>query len=668
LCKWLCYRTEAQGVSQGETPRNILRPSLAGLVNESHPAVEFSFHQNDRFPAWKVVFFQCLVAVVFFVLVVGYWKIQIGEHGRYAEQAERNRIRSLPIIAPRGRVLDRQGRVLVDNAPAFGVLLLRENGGLLTADKVAAIARGLNLDPLELQTHISDTARVNRFQPIIIKPHAELEDASFVESHLTEFPELALLEVQERVYPHQSLAAATLGHVGEVSEEQVDKPGSLYRPGDVVGQSGVEREYNSVLSGGDGMRRAIVNSRGEEVGSMTSIEAEPGRDLRLTLDLDIQQVAETALGDRDGAVVALDPRTGDVLAMVSHPTFDPNGFARHINRQAWERLTADPGKPLMNKAIQAQLAPGSVFKIFTATAALETGTITPDFTVFCPGEVTIYGHTFHDWTFENGHGHGRVDLHEAIVHSCDVYFYTLGKLLGIDRIAYFAKHLGLGARTGIDLPAEEGGLIPSPEWVEKVYHHPWYPGETIPVAIGQGAVVVTPLQLAYALGGVASGGVFHTPHLVSPNSDLSVKANLTAGEAKHFSIEPGTLECLRRGMWGVVNEGGTGAGAKLPGIDMAGKTGTAQVVSAKLQKSSRSSTFNNNAWFVGFSPSSKPEIIVAVLVMGGGHSAVAAPMARDVIKAYYDKKQSHQPTLEQAETQVRLLSGPLQVTSGGGKP
>ena len=321
-----------------------------------------------------MVFFQCLVAVVFFILLVGYWRIQIGEHGRFAEQAERNIIRSLPIIAPRGRVLDRKGHVLVDNLPAFSVLLLRENGGALSSDRVAAIAHGLNLDPEDLQRQISDTTHRTRFQPIIIKPRAQLEDASFVESHQTEFPELALLEVEERTYPYHSLAAAPLGHVGEVSEEEVGKPGSPYRAGDVVGQSGVEREYNSVLSGSDGMRRAVVNSRGEDMGSMTSIEVVPGRDVRLTLDLDIQQVAEVQLGDRDGAVVALDPRTGDVLAMVSHPTYDPNGFARHIDRETWERLIADPGKPLMNKAIQAQVAPGSIFKIFTATAALETGT------------------------------------------------------------------------------------------------------------------------------------------------------------------------------------------------------------------------------------------------------------------------------------------------------
>ncbi len=630
--------------------------------------MEFRFHQNDRLPGWKVVFFQYLVAVVFSVLLVGYWRIQIGQHNIYAEQAERNRIRSLPIIAPRGRVLDREGRVLVDNAPAFSVLLLRENGAAVPPDRLAAIAKGLNLDADDLARQIAEATHRSRFQPVMIKPLAQLEDAAFVESHQTEFPELALLEVQERKYPYDSLGAAMLGHVGEVSEEEVSKPDSPYRPGDVVGQSGIERQYNTALSGTDGMRRVVVNSKGEEVGSMSSIPAEAGHDLRLTIDLDIQKAAETALGDKDGAVVALDPRTGDVLAMVSHPTFDPNGFARHIDRETWEHMTSDPGKPLMNKAIQAQLAPGSVFKIFTSTAALETGTISPNFTVYCPGMVTIYGHTFHDWTFEKGHGHGSVDLHNAIVHSCDVYFYTVGKLLGIDKIAYFAKNLGLGARTGIDLPAEESGLIPSPEWVERVFHHQWWAGETISVAIGQGAVEVTPVQLAYALGGVTWGGVFHTPHLVSPSSDLALKTKYSAGE-KRFPISDGTLECLTRGMWGVVNEGGgTGAGARLPGIDIAGKTGTAQVVSTGLQKSSRTSSFNNNAWFVGFSPSTKPEIIVAVLVMHGGHSTVAVPVARDVIKAYYDKKQSHQPAVEQAEAKLRVLSGPVGAPSGGGAP
>jgi penicillin-binding protein 2 len=523
----------------------------------------------------------------------------------------------------------------------------------------------LGLDPVELQRLMEHTARLPRFQRIVLKQSATLDDISFVESHRLEYPELDLIQVQQRLYPKREVAAATLGYVGEVSEDMIAKLGSPYRPGDVVGKFGIERQYEQVLSGRDGMRRVIVNSRGEEMGSLTTIKALPGNDLRLTLDLDLQRVAEASLGDHPGAVVALDPRTGEVLAMVSHPSFDPNDFAKRIDRGEWEKLNDDPMKPMMNKAIQAQLAPGSVFKIVTATAALETGTIQPDFTLHCSGAVDIYGHTYHDWVWWEKHqAHGSVDLHRAIIVSCDVYFYTLGKLLGIEKIDYFAKRLGLGARTGIDLPAEAPGLIPSPEWVQKAFKRKWWAGETMSVAIGQGAVVVTPLQLACMIGAIASGGTFSRPHLVFRDQLLALGVDPPDDSARNFPLSESTLEALTRGMWGVVNEGeGTGASARCPGIDIAGKTGTAQVVSVDLQKSAQNASFKNNAWFVGYAPSNKPEIVVAVLVMQGEHSTVAAPLAREVIKAYFDKKAAQKPPLMQTQNQVRMLSKAIAVPS-----
>jgi len=405
------------------------------------------------------------------------------------------------------------------------------------------------------------------------------------------------------------------------------------------------------------MRRVIVNSRGQEMGSMTTINALPGNDLRLTLDLDLQMVAEAGLGEQPGAVVALDPATGEVLAMVSHPSFDPNDFARRIDVETWERLTSDPQKPLMNKAIQAHLAPGSVFKIFTGAAALETGTIKPNYTLNCSGLVNIYGHTYHDWVWNKGHGHGSVDFHRAIVHSCDVYFYTLGKLLGIEKIAYFAQRLGLGARTGIDLPGEDSGLVPSPAWVKRVFKRQWWAGETISVAVGQGAVAVTPLQLAYAIGGIASGGEFRRPHLAFRNQLLALGVKSKEEEEdRRFPLSDETVEALSRGMWGVVNEGGTGASAYEPGLDIAGKTGTAQVVSVELEQAAKKHEYRSNAWFVGYSPSAKPEIAVAALVMQGDHSTVAVPIARDVIKAYLQKKAARRPPPGQLQTQIRVLS------------
>src|SRR5208283_655537 len=274
--------------------------------------MEVRFPSDERPPAWKIAFLQYVIAATFLVLLVGYWRLQIGQHQVYLDLAERNRVRNLPVIAPRGRILDREGRVLADNFPAFSVLLMRENASALSPERLEGIRRGLDLDPDELHRLIEHTARLPRFQPIVLKQSATLDDITFVESHRVEYPELDLIQVQQRLYPRHEVAAATLGYVGEVSEEMIAKSGSTYRPGDVAGKFGIEREYDQVLSGRDGMRRVIVNSRGEEVGSLNTINALPGNDLRLTLDLDLQMVAEASLGEQPGAVVALDPRTGEV--------------------------------------------------------------------------------------------------------------------------------------------------------------------------------------------------------------------------------------------------------------------------------------------------------------------------------------------------------------------
>ncbi len=615
------------------------------------------FPEDERFPVWKINLLQYIAALTFLVLAIGYWRVQVSHNRLFSELAERNRVRNLPVISPRGRILDREGRVLVDNFPAFSILLLRERAAPLSPDRVQSLARGLRIDPSEIDRQMERTATLPRFQPLVLKQSASLEDIEFIESHRMEYPEIALVQVPQRLYPFHQVGADTLGYVGEVGEEMLAKPGTRYRPGDVVGMSGIEHAYNSILSGRDGTRRVIVDSHGREVGSLTTINAVPGNDLRLTLDLDLQMAAEAALGDREGAVVALDPRTGEILAMVSHPSFDPNDFARRIDRDEWARLTSDAAKPLMNKAIQAHLAPGSVFKVVTGTAALETGVITTNFTISCPGAVTFYGHTYHDWK----RGHGSVNFHRALVISCDVYFYTLGRMLGIEKIDYFARALGLGAPTGVDLPGEDPGLIPSPEWVEKAFKRKWWAGETISVAIGQGAVAVTPIQLAHVLGGIASGGEFHRPHLAFRDQLRALGLGPRGGTDRHVDLSPTTIDALVRGMWGAVNEGGTGARARCPGIDLAGKTGTAQVVSADLQQSSRSSEYKNNAWFVAFSPSTKPEIVVSVLVMRGEHSAVAVPIARDIIKAYYEKKGSERPGPQPVQTELRVLSGVLPI-------
>lgn len=620
--------------------------------------MEVRFPEEPRFPAWKIPLLQYVIGVTLVLLLGGYWHLQVKDHRKYIELSERNRVRDLPIIAPRGLILDRNGRVLVDNLPAFSVLLSRDGSEKLTQERIEGIARGLNLDPAALAEQLKQAASLPRFQPLVIKQGATMDDVAFVESHRTEYPELDLIQVQQRFYPKHQVAAALLGYVGDVSAEMIAKTGLRYQPGDVAGKSGIEREYNSILAGVDGMRRVVVNSRGQEMGALTSIEPKPGHNLRLTIDLDLQLAAEQALGDWAGAIVAFDPRNGQVLALVSHPDFDPNDFSHHIDPQEWKQLVNDPEKPLMDKAIQAQVAPGSVFKIVTAIAGLETGTIHPNFTINCPGYITFYGHTYHDWVWVHHRGHGTVNLHRAIVQSCDVYFYTVGKMLGIDKLAFFAKHLGLGSKTGIDLPGEEPGVIPSPAWVEKYFHHKWYAGETISVAIGQGAVTVTPVQLVRMIGGVVTGGVFYRPHLTFRNELVKLGDDPPPIQPRRFPLDPATVEAVSQGMWGVVNEGGTGGRARVPGLDIAGKTGTAQVVSAALRRSAHNANYKSNAWFVGYAPADNPQIVVAALTMHSGESWVASvPIAASVIKAYFAETHPSQPPSVKPRAQPEMTTG-----------
>src|ERR1700732_1717221 len=392
------------------------------------------------------------------LFLLGFCKLQVVESDKYGKMAERNRVRSIPIIAPRGRMLDRDGRVLVDNYPSFSVLLLRDD--LAAVEKnLPAIADGLGLSLDDLKDQLNNTGALPKFQPIVIKPEATPGDRDFIESHRSDIPLLEMLMVHRRRYLPNGFMSHASGYVGEVSEQQIEASNGRFRPGDFVGKSGLERQYNDLLQGTDGMRRVVVNSVGKEVDHLPTQEAIPGKQIQLTIDYDLQQVAEQALGAREGAVVALDPRSGEILAMVSHPAPDPNDFAIRVSNEEWKQLNDDPAKPLLNRAIQAQLAPGSVFKIIMATAMLEDKVPPASFTTFCPAYATFYGRQFKCWVYGKS-SHGFVDLHKAIVESCDIFFYNVGQRLGIDRISYYASHLGLGPPTGVDLPSEEPGLVP----------------------------------------------------------------------------------------------------------------------------------------------------------------------------------------------------------------
>ncbi len=592
--------------------------------------MSYWFRNDNRLPQARLAVASYLIVGMIGVLLLGFWKLQVIDADKYSSLAERNRVRYIPVIAPRGRMLDRDGRVLVDNRPSFSVLLLRDDP-VLVQKYIPAISEGLGISRDDLQDQLNNTKNLPKFQAIIIKPEASAADIAYIESHRSEIPVLEMISVSRRRYLPGGFLSHAVGYVGEVSEQQIEASNGKLRPGDFAGKSGLERQYNDILMGTDGQRRVIVNSIGKEVGHMPTQEAIPGKQIQLTIDYDLQQVAEQSLGPRPGAVVALDPRTGEVLAMASHPALDPNDFAVRISAEQWKNLSEDSERPLLNRAIQAQLAPGSVFKIVTATAMLEDKVPPENFTTFCPGYATFYGRQFKCWVFGKS-AHGVVGLHKAILESCDVFFYNVGMRLGIDRLSYYAGKFGLGHKTGIDLPEELPGLMPSAEWVERVFHRKWYAGETISVSTGQGAVITTPLQLARLISGIAMGGVFKQPHLLKDAPNV--------GEERFVLSEP-TVEKITDAMYGVVNEGGTGASLKLAGIELSGKSGTAQVIGyTTREKFGKQKKFEDNAWFVGYAPRRNPEIVVAVLVQESGkHGGEASgPVVRDVIKAYYEKK------------------------------
>ena len=591
--------------------------------------MSYWFRNDNRLPQTRLAVASYIIVGMIGLLLLGFWKLQVIDSEKYQQLAERNRVRAIPIIAPRGRMLDRDGRVLVDNYPSFSVLLLRDDPALVERS-LPVIADGLSIPLEDLRDQLDAARGLAKFQPIVIKPEASKADVAYIESHRADMPLLEMLLVHRRRYLPGGFMAHASGYVGEVSEKQVEQSDGRLRPGDIVGKTGLERQYNDLLMGTDGMRRVIVNSVGKEISRLSQQEPVPGKQIQLTIDYDLQMVAEQAMQGRSGSVVALDPQTGEVLAMVSRPAPDPNDFAIRISNAEWKRLNEDEDHALLNRAIQAQLAPGSVFKIVMATAMLETKAVPGNFSVFCPGYGTFYGRMFKDHVYGKS-THGFVDLHKAIVQSCDVFFYNLGMRMGIDKISLYATKLGLGHKTGIDLPSEESGLVPSEEWVQRVYHRKWYAGETISVSIGQGAVTATPLQLARMIGGVAMGGVFKQPHLIKDSPNVA---------EERFAISEPTVEKVTQGMYGVVNEGGTAAGARLKGVEFCGKSGSAQVIGYDTRnKVGKQKRFKDNAWFVGYAPRRNPEIVVAVLIEEGEHGgALAGPVARDVIKTYYDKK------------------------------
>ena len=533
--------------------------------------------REEKISLGKLHASQYIVAAILAILLAGLYRLQVVGAANWRVLAEANRIRKIPVLAPRGRLLDREGRLLVDNYPSVTAYIVRDQIHD-RAVELPMIAQGLHItvDQIEATLH-RYTAAATRYQSVPLKQDITPDEQAYIEAHRNELPEIETVDEQRRLYPRGGFAAHLVGYVGEVSEQMLnDSRYAFYSPGDVVGRSGVEQTYDALLRGTDGSRDIIVNSHGKELGQVGQELAIPGKDLRLTIDLDVQRAAEQALEGKIGAIVAMDPHTGEILALASRPTFDPNQFSVHLTKTYWNEILNNPDHPLLDKAIQAQLAPGSTFKIIMSVAGLQEQ-VAQTMHVQCSGGASFYGHYF-----KCDKVHGMVDIYHAIPWSCDTFYYTLANRLGIDTIAKYATALGFGQRTGVDLPDEASGTMPSTAWKMKNFHEKWYAGETISVGIGQGAIAATPLQLARAIGGVASGGALRRPHAVFPDEvpaeELqAVHETFNGSGDRNVSITPDTWQIVTDAMAQTTTAGGTAFASHLEGIDFAGKTGTAQV-------------------------------------------------------------------------------------------
>src|SRR5438874_467068 len=600
--------------------------------------------EDRRRVTLRLTILQYVITVVFSILAVSFWALQVVEHAKFEEMAENNHQRTLALRAPRGLVIDRTGKILVDNRGSYSISIVREHTKDLDRT-IRLLAAVLALDESGVRAIVERHRREPSYRPLTIVQDATLAQVAAVKARRLDFelPDILVEQVPTRQYP-ETMAAHLFGYVGEVNDAQVSESESL-KSGDIVGQAGIEKVYNAYLMGEDGARRVVVNSVGREIRTLEEDEPVEGKRLQLTVDLDLQRALEAGfrISGYNGAAVMLDPRTGEVLAFTSVPAYDPNAFAAGIDRATWASLNSDELRPLQDRTIQGRYPAGSTFKMAVAAAALEEGIITPDFKVNCPGHAVFYGRSF-ACSLPNGRGHGVMDLRHAIEHSCNVYFYTIGNMTGIDKIHKWATLLGLGEKTGIDLPNEMQGLVPSPEWKQARFKEKWYAGETISVSIGQGAVALTPISEAVYISTIANGGTRVTPHLLEAVDDGSGwKPTPAPAPKSQVALKPETIQAIRDGLWLVVNGVGTGGRARMAGYDVSGKTGTAQVISnqgAKAAKGKTDKDLRDNGWFVFFAPRDHPQIAGAVMVEHGGHGGTtAAPIARHVLDTFFAKKE-----------------------------
>ncbi len=592
----------------------------------------------------KIYWFFALITVVLLLLLLRAWNLQITNEAYYLNLSENNRLRMVETPAPRGRIYDRNGALLVNNVPSFSLYLVRAD----MQNQVAVLKR------LSRFTEINSTSLLDRlknergdpYRPIKIKSDLSLREVARIEGHSLSLPGVKIEAEFKRHAIAGSLAAHLLGYVGEITKRQLEQTQyTAIKSGTIIGQFGIEKTYDDTLQGIPGKKRIEVDALGHERQVVNEVFPQQGNDIFLTLDLALQEAAESALAGRPGALVALDPRNGEVLAMVSQPAFDPNLISKGASSKLWQALINDKSRPLTNRAIQGQYPPGSTFKMVIAAALLDTETATAEDEINCRGAIRFGKRRFRDWKRS---GHGIVALERSLIESCDIYYYEMGRKLGVDTIADYAKALGFGKPTGIDLSFEKGGLIPTKAWKKRRFKEPWYPGETLSVAIGQGYVTATPLQLAAMIGALADGD-WHRPHLLKKTRNVSTGAftEIESEKGRPLPISKEGLLTIQRALAGVVTDArGTARRIQSELVEIAGKTGTAQVVAMKADKDKIPGeeeeeipeAFRDHAWFVAYAPRENPQIALVVLVEHGGHGgATAAPLAKIVIESYFQE-------------------------------
>ena len=583
-----------------------------------------------------------LISGAILFLLLRLWALQILEGERMLLLSRNNRLRLRPAEAPRGLILDRNGELMVENLASFDLYALPEDMPDIeeTTRHLAAI---LQSSPDELRQRVSQR-QGSQLEPVLLRKGVDERTVMAIEEQKIDLPGVSLRVRPVRTYPKGSSAATLLGYVTEVSQAQLkSKDFQDFRSGETMGQAGIERRYDAFIRGVDGGEQVEVDAIGRVSRLIQAVEPQSGFNLHLTLDSRLQRVAEEAFQGRSGALIAIHPSTGEILAMVSQPTYDPNQFSQRITPEQWRGLISSPHHPMQNKGLQGQYPPGSIFKLVTALAALEKGVITPETKFSCDGSFSLGSHVFHDW--KKG-GHGTLNLQQGIANSCNIYFYITSLKTGIEEIARVARELGLGATSGLGLSDEARGVIPSPGSTSKKSGG-WYPGNTLMAGIGQGMVTVTPIQAVMMVSAIANGGTLYRPWVVRRVETLNGEPIEEYGPefVRKVNIDPDNLAIVREGMQAVVSEG-TGIRARIPGLRVAGKTGTAQVVG---NGGSQRGDQRDHAWFVAFAPADDPQIAIAVVVEHGGFGGqVAAPIAKSLLEAWFKLPKEPQ-TVQTAE-------------------